>query len=242
MAVPLLSRKYILILGTVILLIAAAAPSVYFYRQYQTLQTQVTRTETKDDVGALTARVGKHILLPTGETPTVMTVTDKEKLSGQLFFANSKNGDKVLVYEKAKKAFLYDPVADIVIEVGPIVVTASSSGTLSTAVPTSGTSSATLTPALQKTYTFALLNATQVSGLTKTFEVKLRSAVPTAQVVSRGNAKGDYSTSLLVDVAGTHKEEMSVLSQTLGLSVSPLPAGESTPSADFLIILADNKE
>jgi uncharacterized membrane protein len=122
-------KKFLPIIGIILFLILAAIPSVYFYRKYQTLQKQVNVTETKDDIAALMARVGKHILLPQGETPTVMTVTDKEKLSGQTFFANAKNGDKVLIYEKAKKAFLYNPVTDRVIEVGP-VVTASVSGAI----------------------------------------------------------------------------------------------------------------
>ena len=161
-----------------------------------------------------------------------MTVTDKEKLSGQLFFANAKNGDKVLVYEKAKKAFLYDPDADIVIEVGPVLA-ATTSGTIAGATPT---------PTAQASHTFALLNATLISGLTKSYEAMLISKVPGARIAVRGNAKGDYSTSLLVDVTGTRQKEASLLAQTLGLTVAPLPAGESTPSADFLIILgADQK-
>jgi hypothetical protein len=233
MGYSLFVKKYILIFSILLFIVLAAAPSYYFYRKYQTLQKQVGSSAQKDDIAALTARVAKHILLPTGETPTVMTVTDKEKLSGQLFFANSKNGDKVLVYEKAKKAFLYDPDADRVIEVGPIVVTASASGTLTSAAPS---------PTPQASYTFALLNATLVSGLTKTYEATLISKVPAARVVARGNAKGDYTESLLVDVTGTHKDEAVILAKTLGLEVSSLPAGEATPSSDFIIILGNDQK
>src|SRR5450759_35049 len=111
----IVKNKSVFILVIVILLLAAI-PSVYFYTQYAAMKKQVAAAKpAPEDPKALIARVAKHILLPTGEDPTVMTVTDKEKLSGQLFFANAKNGDKVLVYEKAKKAFLYDPVADMVI-------------------------------------------------------------------------------------------------------------------------------
>jgi len=119
MTVSTIARKYVLIGGLVILIAAAAFPSLYFYRQYQSVKSNASPDVSVD---ALVAKVGKHILLPTGETPTVMTVKDKEKLSGQLFFANGKNGDKVLIYEKAKKAFLYDPDSDKIIEVGPISV------------------------------------------------------------------------------------------------------------------------
>jgi hypothetical protein len=107
-----------------VVVIAAGVPSIYFYLQYAAMKKQVAVVKQKqgEDPKALIVRVAKCILLPTGEDPTVMTVTDKEKLSGQQFFANAKNGDKVLIYEKAKKAFLYDLVMDRVIEVGPIVM------------------------------------------------------------------------------------------------------------------------
>lgn len=73
-------------------------------------------TEAEDTV----ARVGKLIVLPEGEDPTVATVTDPEKLRDQSFFANAKKGDKVLIYTRAKKAYLYDPSLNKLIEVAPI--------------------------------------------------------------------------------------------------------------------------
>ena len=236
------SRKIVLIASAVLLVVIAGTPAVYFYRQYTAMKKEVAAVKTKqEDPKALVAMVAKHILLPTGEDPTIMTVTDKEKLSGQLFFANAKNGDKVLIYQKAKKAFLYDPVADLVIEVGP-VLTASASGTLASSGSAPSASTVPPTPTVQASYTFALLNATQISGLAKTYEAKLLSAVSTAHVVALGNAKGDYRKSFLVDVTGTHAAVASVVSQSLSLTVAPLPAGESTPSADFLIILGTDQK
>ncbi|MBP9669332.1 MAG: hypothetical protein KBE09_03515 [Candidatus Pacebacteria bacterium] len=71
-------------------------------------------------VDDLVAEVGRLIVLPENEVPTVATVTEPEKLKDQLFFANAKMGDKVLLYTEAKKAYLYDPVAKKLIEVAPI--------------------------------------------------------------------------------------------------------------------------
>lgn len=70
----------------------------------------------------LIEKVGKLILLPTGETPQIATVSDKTKLSGQNFFANAENGDKVLIYYQAKKAILYRPSINKIVEVGPIEI------------------------------------------------------------------------------------------------------------------------
>ena len=73
------------------------------------------------------------------------TVSDLEKLKDQPFFAKAKIGDKVLIYTDAKKAILYDPVNDKIVEVAPINIgnsnpaeapeTASMASTPSTTTP-----------------------------------------------------------------------------------------------------------
>ncbi len=54
------------------------------------------------------------------EQPTVATVTDPEKLQSQEFFRQAKAGYKVLIFTAAKKAVLYDPVGNRIVEVGPL--------------------------------------------------------------------------------------------------------------------------
>lgn len=86
------------------------------YQMFKTPKVQ----NPQDEVKRLVSEVGKLLDLPTGEDPTVATITDISKLSGQPFFARAKNGDKVLIYTNAKKAILYDPNAKKVIDVAPI--------------------------------------------------------------------------------------------------------------------------
>ncbi len=74
----------------------------------------------EQEVADVIAAIGKHILLPVGEEPTVATVSDPDKLKDQLFFKHAEAGDKVLIYTKAKMAYLYDPDRDILLEVAPI--------------------------------------------------------------------------------------------------------------------------
>ena len=59
-------------------------------------------------------------MLPTGETPTIATVTDASKLKDQAFFTNAVTGDKVLIYTNAKKAFLYRPSTNKIINIAPV--------------------------------------------------------------------------------------------------------------------------
>jgi len=61
--------------------------------------------------------VSKIYLLPEGETPTIATVTDPNKLKSKIFFANAKSGDKVLIYKKADRVILYRPSENKIINV-----------------------------------------------------------------------------------------------------------------------------
>jgi hypothetical protein len=71
----------------------------------------------------LVHEVGRHIILPGGETPAVITVVDKAKVRNIPFLERSaQNGDKMLVYAKARKVVLYRPKAHKVVDVGPVSV------------------------------------------------------------------------------------------------------------------------
>lgn len=119
-----LAKRLGLSAGGLILLIAALAAAFYFYTKYQDSQDKLKHPEKLAQVQTedLVTKVSRHLQLPTDEKPTVATVSDVSKLSGQTFFAGAQNGDKVLIYTKAKKAVLYRPGTDKVINVGPLNV------------------------------------------------------------------------------------------------------------------------
>jgi hypothetical protein len=109
------------ILSTVIFLviIISVGSAVFFYFKAEKAQVG-SPAAVASEIQKIVKEVGKLILLPTDETPTVATVQDPAKLRGQAFFANAKAGDKVLIYTKAEKAILYNPSAKIIIEVAPL--------------------------------------------------------------------------------------------------------------------------
>src|SRR3989344_1300067 len=117
------SRITIIFAG-VILAFIIFVPSYYFYSKYNQAQKLLKDPSylQKQEVSNLEKMVGKLIDLPQGEDPTIATVSDKDKLSKQPFFAKAENGDKVLIYTKAKKAILYRPSSDKIIEVGPVTI------------------------------------------------------------------------------------------------------------------------
>jgi hypothetical protein len=103
----------------ILLVVVAAAASIFFYRQYSMLAKN-PNAENQKKIEVVVAKVDKLMELPKGETPTLATVTDTKDLAKQPFFAKAKVGDQVLLYANARKAFLYDPVANIVVEVASL--------------------------------------------------------------------------------------------------------------------------
>lgn len=113
-----INSKLLLIIAFCLLIVLGG--SYFFYKKVETntspnLQMQ---KETADYVST----VGKLILLPEGEAPTVAIVSNKEKLSNQPFFKLAENGDVLLAYKTALKAILYRPMINKIINVAEISV------------------------------------------------------------------------------------------------------------------------
>ncbi len=106
----------------VVVVIGALGAAAYFYKQYQMSQkllnnpTLAAQMQTQD----LIERVGKLIELPKDEQPTIATVADITKLKNQPFFGKAHNGDKVLIYTKAREAILFNPSANRIVQVAPV--------------------------------------------------------------------------------------------------------------------------
>ncbi len=118
-----ITDRKVLVFALVILLFIAVGTVSYFYIQFAAPKNNPsaqTQTDVQTDVKNLVAMVGKLIVLPQGENPTIATVTDPERLRDQPFFLNAQKGDKVLIYTNAKKAILYSPLDNKIVEVAPV--------------------------------------------------------------------------------------------------------------------------
>jgi len=104
-----------------VFLIIAVVTSWYFYAQWKrALNTQYTGTSEEVEIQQIVSIISQRMLLPEGEDPTIATVIDKNQLRDQDFFATTENGDKVLIYTNARKAILYRPSTEMIINVAPI--------------------------------------------------------------------------------------------------------------------------
>ena len=111
------NRKIVALL--VLMVIVLGASTGYFYKK--TLSQQGTTEEAAlAEAESLANKVGKLMVLPSDEVPTIATVADPEALKEQAFFTGTKNGDKVLIYTNAKKAILYDPIQNKILNVAPL--------------------------------------------------------------------------------------------------------------------------
>ena len=111
-------KPYRLIVILVILLIIATAGALYFYKE-----AHGGKIDPQKDLQQTITSVGKLMVLPTDEVPTLATVSDPDKLKDQAFFAHAEIGDKVLIYTKARKAILYSPSKNVIVEVSPLNIT-----------------------------------------------------------------------------------------------------------------------
>ena len=106
-------------LTSYLLIAAVAGFATYFWYEAQALKKNPQRAAQEETLRLIGA-ISKLIVLPEGENPTVATVTDPERLREQPFFANAQTGDKVLIYTNSRKAILYSPTQNKIIEVAPI--------------------------------------------------------------------------------------------------------------------------
>jgi len=109
----------ILVLALAVLVITLGGATYFMSKQLNELKNDPQKAGQVELENVL-EMVGKIMVLPANEQPTLATVTDLAPLKDQPFFVNAKVGDKVLLYTSSRKAILYDPVANKIVEVAPI--------------------------------------------------------------------------------------------------------------------------
>lgn len=223
-----ISKKNSMVALLVVIVVVATVSAFYFYNKSQRPANPTVTAAA--EVADLVVKVGKLYELPIGETPTVATVSDKTKLADQPFFQRAENGDKVLIYSTNKKAILYRPSTNKIIEIAPVNL----GNTPSTQSQTSNPS-----PTITSTFNVYIANGTKINGLASTTQKDLAAKSTKFVIVGKGDAiKSDYTQTLVVDVSGNNKTAADELAELVNGKVDKLPAGENVPvGVDLLIIL-----
>ncbi len=229
MKIAFFKSKNVIYPLVLIIVAIALISSFYFYSKYQQAQKLLNNPSqaSKEEIQTLIGKIGSLIVLPSGEVPTVATVSDKNKLVDQPFFKNAENGDKVLLYSQAKKAILYRPSANKIVEVAPVNLNMLNA-------QNQPVQAASPTPVVIKVL---ILNGTTRVGLTNVAEAKLKEKITSIQISDKDNAsKKDYAKTLVSYSSDLQKASATQIASILGGEVASLPAGEPKTN-DIVIIL-----
>ena len=232
-----LSKGLFIFLIVAFILAGIAGASLYKYFE---AQKQIAKLSTLDgqqklaqqEVDELLAKVKKHMVLPDKEKPTVATVTDVNALKkNQPFFVNAHNGDKVIVYVQARKAIIYSPERDLIVNVGTVAVD-------DTGATTNNSKTTT------KPVSVEIRNGTETSGLARTIGEPIASDKNYSVTAYTDAAKKDYAKTVVVDFGRTENTAaVTALAKTLNAQViKQIPAGEQASNADVLVIIGVDQQ
>lgn len=233
--------RLIWILAIVLLVIGFAWSLVNYLKVKKQLSMLATpegqQNLLKQETAEIVAKVGRLIVLPQDETPTIATIADAEKISQeQPFYQNAHNGDKVLIYVQAKKAIIYDATRDILVNVGPVFI--ENSGETKTEANTGQPT----VPAEIKILSVEVRNGSATKGVAATWgdELKKESTFNVVNVDTAANA--DYQGNVIVDLSqGDKIDLLSALQAKFPNAslVKVLPAGEKPTTAEVLVIIGN---
>lgn len=226
------SRKLIFLIF-ILLIIVLAVPAIYFGNEYR-MKQELAKNPTKakeQEVEDIVAKVGKLIKLP-NEVPSVATVSDITKLQGQTLFQNAQNGDKVLIFSKAKRAIVYRPAENLIVEIGNVVV-----------APEEASAQNQAPAQNSETVKVEIYNATSTAGHAKKIGNDLIGKYPNIELSGTGNAAGTYDKNIVYVVSDSGNKTLAEFSKNIASAIdgevsSKLPSSENKPTdADILIIL-----
>lgn len=213
-----------------ILFLAALAGFAWSFWRYWSLKQEVRFLSTtqgqqelnKKEIDKVVEAVGKLIILPTDQQPTVATIQDAAALAKeQPFFDGAENGDKLLLF--SDKAIIYSVKNDKLVNVGPVY---NQDG--QAAKPAEN---------LTNKLTVDVRNGSEKVGVGRVLADDLISK-GLCQIKEVTNAvKTSYPKTILVNLTN---KDVSALEKELGVkAVKKLPEGEAPSAADALIIVGN---
>jgi len=228
-----MKKPYFILAVVALLMVGLAYNSYRLSKENKVLGAQFEALKkdpqmfAKEEIKQLTDQLSKLVVLPTDEEPVVATVTDKEKLKDQPVFAKAENGDKIVIYAKAQKAYVYRPSLNVLVDVIPVNI---------------GNTGATLEGvSKQNPLTLALINGTKSAGLAVELEkrIKDRNFEGVSVVVKATGRRNDYPRSLVVDLTGKYKTQVEQLARILDADVAT-ESSETKPNANVMVIIGEN--
>lgn len=250
------NKSFVLILSFAVIIVLATIPSIFFYVKYRQISTLISNPAlaAKEEMKALKEQVGKLMVIPKDEDPLVITVMDSAKLKDQPFFAKANNGDRVLVFQNAKMAILYNPIEKKIVNVGPFNPP-NPSPSLAPGeeevgkfnLPTAVENSPTPKP---EPLTISLFNSTDSDSVVDPVIRQIHARYPDAVINNEGKSTvRNYEWTTLFNLKANKKTEETALVKSIKpVTVTELPEGEdvgtrltNTENVSFIIIIGRDK-
>lgn len=198
---------------------------VFFFLQYQHSQKllQNPTEAAKEEIQTLVTEIGKSIVLPVKEDPTVATITDVNKLNAQPFFKQAKDGDKVIIYPVTRKIILYRPSLHKVVDITAMNVS---------------TSEPITTPVVQAPAQVAVLNGTPVTGLAAKTALQLEQKISDMLITKKTTASElTYKKTVVTFTDLKYQKKAQEIAQLIQGEIGTVPEKEHVPGADIIVLL-----
>lgn len=205
-----------------VLLVISVSALLLVWQRYQAVKKdladlqnpQVQQSKMKEEMRILVTKVARLTPVPSGE-PTVATIVDSQSLAReQVFFKEAKNGDKVLIY--GDQAIIYDPQADKIVNIGPVLIIDEEATLATTSVE--------------------IRNGSQKIGAANELAEQLQAAGFAIAAISNA-ANLDYQDILLVNLSNKDVSDLEAELQVR--AIKQLPAGEAESLQDVVVILGN---
>lgn len=165
-----------------------------------------TRDDSEKKLADMVSRVGKHMMLPSNETPVLAEVADRSKLEGNLK-RKAETGDQILIYQKAGTAIIYRPSVEKIVSVEPILIGKQPNSAFNEKI--------------------AIINGSGDEGVLTKFIIDLYEKYPNSRLVSKTDASREFPTTIVY--GGETNDNLSPeVADGLGIEAGQQPQGIST--------------
>lgn len=242
--------KVLFFILTAIIFVSALGTAGYFYYQYQQA-LQNPNQQTQQEIQEITQIISQYMELP-DEQANLATVTDKSKFVTQPFFQNAENDDKILIFRDAKRAILYRPSTQKIIDVAPLITdqnnSANTSETSSSSVnlpaePNSTSSDKTGVIEDQDIVSVAIYNSTDTPEILPSVKWTLVSQLENLDfVLEEKSTYRHYLVTQVINLTDQTLPETQQIADLLNAEITFLPEGETQPEgAEILIIIGTDQ-
>jgi len=255
-----LSAKHVLsTLALLVFIVSSGYLGYYYYKTQKELSAYKESSEAVaiKEMNDLLKKVGRLVLIPQNELPTVATIANADDLRQQAFFSMAENGDKVIIYKNAQRVILYRPSLDKIIETSRLTVkeienTITRSDTPNNdqavagdkTVLVDGSSETVITKTVDKVEPaapakLAIYNGTlYVEGLATKVGAFLVKEIP-GNVISveiLKNAEEVYDKTIVIDVTQKYEGLAKQISEKLSAQLEEKPSDVEFPNVDIVIV------